>query len=101
MRTLLLGFLFVIAAAACDETHHSNVYDLGASMFTHIGEPCQPDTAQGSECGYPPQFYCTSQGICASACKVDMDCADGSKCVGAGDMIAGECRQPEPTPDGG
>jgi hypothetical protein len=102
------NFFFVIAtviviaagAAACDDVQHSNFHDLGGTVFTHIGDPCAPDTPTFSQCGYPPQFYCTPAGICASTCNVDADCSDGASCVGAGDMVAGECRVTAPPTSG-
>lgn len=86
---LLLSF-----AASCDEPPQSNYYDLGAQSFKHLGEPCSPDVPPSSQCGYAPQFYCASSGLCASACNTNADCGDGARCVGSGDMTAGECRLP-------
>jgi hypothetical protein len=88
----LVAPLAVLFFVGCDETMHSNYYDLGLPPFLHIGEPCTPDTPTASECGYPPQYYCTAAGSCASACNSTADCRDGSVCVGAGDMSVGECR---------
>lgn len=89
MRTLLFALLF---AAGCDEHHRSGASDLGATGFKRIGAPCRPDTPPTSECGYAPQFYCSPAGVCASACNADADCDGGAVCVGAGDMVAGECQ---------
>ena len=102
MRTIYcLVFTLGTAGVACDETMHSNFHDLGATPFKHIGEPCQPDVPPTSECGYPPQFYCSISQVCASACSSNADCSDGSVCVGSGDMSVGECRQPADLGDGG
>jgi hypothetical protein len=90
MRAVLM--ILVVVCGACDETQHSNFYDLGAVTFKHIGDPCRPDVPPNSECGYWPRFYCTPGGICTSACHTPSDCGDGAVCVGAGDMVAGECR---------
>jgi len=98
MRILLT--MALLLAAGCDETHHSSFYDLGVA-FTPIGGACRPDAAQGSECGYPPQFYCTAAGVCASACRTADDCPAGATCVGAGPDVAGECRLASATADGG
>ncbi len=95
MRTYTLGLLALFCAlisVGCDETEHSNYYDLGFPPFLHIGDSCTPDTPPTSECGYAPQYYCTKAGICASACNTTADCVDGSICIGAGDMSVGECR---------
>lgn len=99
MRTLLC--LLLLSLGACDEARHSNFYpDLGWP-FKHTGDPCRPDIAPGSECGYPPQFYCSPRGVCASACNTDADCRDGALCgtEGSGDMLLRECRPPTGTPD--
>ncbi len=97
MRDFLRAILLVVAAGAagCDEAPHGADYpDLGTWPFKHIGQRCAADTPPHSECGYPPQYYCTAAGVCASACNTGADCQDGARCVGAGDLIAGECRLP-------
>ena len=98
MRAILFSLLALLATN-CDEEKHSNYYDLG-NQFKHIGEPCTPDVAPNSVCGYMPPFYCSATGICASACNTNADCTDGAVCIGAADMKAGECRLPEAL-DGG
>lgn len=98
MRAIFFVFA-VLLSAGCEVDHHSNFYDLGNS-FKHIGEPCTADVPPNSVCGYTPQFYCSKGGVCASACNADADCTDGSVCVGAADMGAGECRLPS-SPDAG
>lgn len=93
MKTILLS-LALVWVAGCQDDRPSNFYDLGVRPFKSLGDRCTPDVAPNSECGYPPQFYCSAAGVCASACNVDADCAAGAKCVGAGDMTAGECQLP-------
>jgi hypothetical protein len=90
MRSIIF-VLAVVAAAGCAERYSSTLHDAGMT-FTPIGEACAPDTATTSQCGYKPRFYCTPSGICASACNTTEDCPTGASCVGAGDMVAGECR---------
>ena len=68
MRTQLFLAL-VLGVAGCDDTVHSSFYDLGSLSFKHIGDPCHPDVPPKSECGFAPQFYCSSGGVCASACN--------------------------------
>lgn len=105
MRTVFCQLLAAVAAltfaSGCDESMSSNYYDLGSQTFKRIGQSCLPDTPPTSECGYAPQFYCSAGKSCASACNTNADCRDGSICVGSGDMIAGECRQPATVTDGG
>lgn len=101
MRILIFALFAGAALVGCDETTHSNYHDLGIGPFKHIGDACSPDVPPNSECGYAPQFYCSSTGVCASACNTEADCNDGARCVGAGDMAAGECRQPMGPTDGG
>jgi hypothetical protein len=90
MRAIVFLLAFV-GAAGCAEQYHSTFHDAG-THFLPIGGACAPDTATTSQCGYPPQFYCAPSGVCAGACNRTMDCPDGASCVGAGDMIVGECR---------
>ena len=85
MKTALIFLLL----AGCHEANRSTFNDAG--IFKMIGEPCSPDVAPDSECGYPPQFYCSSAGSCASACNGDDDCVTGT-CVGATATTVGECR---------
>ncbi|MEO6951769.1 MAG: hypothetical protein ABI321_08140 [Polyangia bacterium] len=82
----LICFLLL---AGCHEANKSSFHDAG--LFKSIGDPCSPDVAPDSECGYPPQFYCSSAGVCASACNGDDDCVTGM-CVGATATMVGECR---------
>lgn len=100
MRALLFPLLALLAAG-CDESKNSNFYDLGNQTFKRIGEPCAPDIAPNSTCGYPPQFYCSMAGVCAAACNLDADCPDGALCIGAATGTAGECRLPQAPPDAG
>lgn len=88
--TVALGT--VALSPGCDEARRSNYYDLGDRSFKHIGDPCQPDVAPSSECGYWPQFYCSANGSCASACNSNADCSDNSACVGSSSQTVGECR---------
>jgi hypothetical protein len=87
MRTFLLSLFLV----GCDDGFTPSYQDLG--VFRKIGDRCDPDSAGLSECGYPPQYYCSSSGLCAAACNRDDDCLQG-RCVGASDGIVGECRLP-------
>jgi hypothetical protein len=90
MRAIII-VMALIAQVGCDEKYNSTFHDAGMT-FTAIGAKCTPDSTTTSQCGYKPQFYCTPSGICAAACNTTMDCPTGSSCVGAGDMIVGECR---------
>ena len=85
MKTLIC----VLLLAGCHEANHSNFYDAG--VFKNVGDPCAPDVPPDSECGYAPQFYCSSSGVCASACNGDDDCVTGT-CVVASSAAVGECR---------
>ncbi len=98
MRTIIFTLVVLFLGAGCDETTHSNTYGDLNGLFKHIGDPCSADVPPNSQCGFPPQFYCSMHGMCASACNADADCGDGAKCIGAGDMTAGECRLPD-SPD--
>jgi hypothetical protein len=98
---LLLIALSSTAYIGCDEPMQSNFHDLGIAPFKHIGDACKPDVPPTSECGYPPRYYCSTFGVCASACNTNADCSGGSVCMGSGDMSAGECRLPAGPADGG
>ena len=101
LGTLAAALVAVVLLPACDEAMRSNYYDLGAQSFKRIGDPCQPDVAPSSECGYSPQFYCSTSGRCASACNNNTDCSDGSTCIGSSAQTAGECRLASPPADAG
>ncbi len=81
----------VASVGACDKLPQGTFHDLGAQRFKQLGDPCNPDTPPASECGYWPQYSCIS-GICSAACNTTSDCPTGTSCVGAGDMVAGQCQ---------